>query len=104
LSPSVVACAIHQPSYHRNRGWVRVIADLDGNGVTAVNRFDHAEAMGGRRDGDPVRIDPGRPRGFEIVWDAIPTIERRVVANDPTLADLLSADTRAPEALLAARA
>jgi hypothetical protein len=35
----------------------------------------------------PVSIDPAKPERFEIDWDAIPSIEQRVAANDPTLAD-----------------
>jgi hypothetical protein len=50
----------------------------------------------------PVRVDPERPGGFEIDWDAIPSMEERVAANDPTLADPIGAHTRAREALLAA--
>jgi hypothetical protein len=35
----------------------------------------------------PVSIDPAEPKRFEVEWDAIPSIEQRVAANDPTLAD-----------------
>jgi hypothetical protein len=55
---------------NRNRGWVRVVADLGGNRVMAVNRFDLTVKrwlVAGMEI--PVRIDPGRPTGFEIVWD-----------------------------------
>jgi hypothetical protein len=88
---------------NRNRGWVRVIADLDGNRVMAVNKFDLTPKrwlVVGMEI--PVKIDPGRPAGFEIVWDAIPSMEERVAANDPTLADPISAQRTAQGALLAA--
>ena len=35
----------------------------------------------------PVSIDPAAPHRFEVEWDAVPAIEARVAANDPTLAD-----------------
>ena len=88
---------------NRNRGWVRVVADLDGNRVMGVNRFDLTPKrwlVVGMEI--PVRIDPGKPAGFEILWDGIPSIEERVAANDPTLADPISAQQTAQEALLAA--
>jgi hypothetical protein len=88
---------------NRNRGWVRVIADLGGDRVNAVSRFDLTEKrwlVVGMEI--PVRIDPEKPGGFEIDWDAIPSMQERVAANDPTLADPITAQKRAREALLAA--
>jgi hypothetical protein len=88
---------------NRNRGWVRVIADANGNQVNAVGRFDLTEnrwLVVGMEI--PVRVDPQRPRDFEIDWDTIPSMEERVAANDPTLADPLAAHKRAQDALLAA--
>ena len=88
---------------NRNRGWVRVITDLGGNRVNAVNRFDLTEKrwlVVGMEI--PVRIDPERPSSFDIGWDAIPSMEERVAANDPALADPISAQKRAREALFAA--
>ena len=88
---------------NRNRGWVRVIADVGGDRVNAVNRFDLTEnrwLVVGMEI--PVRIDPEKPGGFEIDWDAIPSMEERAAANDPTLADPISAHKRAREAVLAA--
>jgi hypothetical protein len=86
-----------------NRGWVRVIADLGGDQVNAVGRFDLTEkrwlVLGMEI---PVTLDPQQPRGFEIDWHAIPSIEERAAANDPTLADPIAAQKRAREALLAA--
>jgi len=35
----------------------------------------------------PVTIDPADPAGFEVLWDAVPSIEQRVAGNDRTLAD-----------------
>jgi hypothetical protein len=88
---------------NRNRGWVRIISDLGGNQINAVSRFDLTEKrwlVVGMEI--PVRIDPKRPGSFDISWDAIPSMEERVAANDPTLADPISAQRRAREALLAA--
>jgi hypothetical protein len=88
---------------NRNRGWVRVIADVGGNQINAVNRFDLTEdrwLVVGMEI--PVTVDPEKPGGFEIDWDAIPSMEERVTANDPTLADPISAHKKAREALLAA--
>jgi hypothetical protein len=88
---------------NRKRGWVRVIADAGGNPVNAVNRFDLTEnrwlVIGMEI---PVTVDPEKPGGFEIDWDAIPSMEERVAANDPTLADPISAQMKARDALLAA--
>ncbi len=88
---------------NRNRGWVRVIADVGGRQVNAVNRFDLTEnrwLVVGMEI--PVRVDPEQPASFEIDWDAIPSMEQRVAANDPTLVDPINARQRAQEALLAA--
>jgi hypothetical protein len=88
---------------NRNRGWVRVIADAGGNQVNAVGRFDLTEnrwLVVGMEI--PVGVDPEKPNGFDIDWDAIPSMEERVAANDPTLADPIGAHKRAREALLAA--
>jgi hypothetical protein len=88
---------------NRYRGWVRIIADARGNQVNAVGRFDLTEnrwLVVGMEI--PVRVDPEEPGGFEIEWDAIPSMEERVAANDPTLADPIGAHMRAREALLAA--
>ncbi len=88
---------------NRNRGWVRVIADVGGRRVNAVNRFDLTEnrwLVVGMEI--PVSVDPEQPGDFEIDWDAIPSMEQRVAANDPTLVDPINARQRAQEALLAA--
>lgn len=88
---------------NRYRGWVRVIADAGGNQVNAVGRFDLTEnrwLVVGMEI--PVRVDPEKPGGFEIEWAAIPTMEERVAADDPTLVDPLGAQIRARAALLAA--
>jgi hypothetical protein len=86
-----------------NSGWVRVIADVGGDQVNAVGKFDLTEkrwlVLGMEI---PVMLDPQHPRDFEIDWRAIPSIEERAAANDPTLADPIGAQKRAREALLAA--
>jgi hypothetical protein len=87
---------------NRNRGWVRIIADVGGNRVNAVGRFDLTEnrwLVVGMEI--PVSVDPAKPGDFEIDWNAIPSMEERVAANDPTLADPIRAHQKAQEALVA---
>jgi hypothetical protein len=82
---------------------VRVIADAGGNQVNALGRFSLSEdrwLVVGMEI--PVEIDPEKPGNFEIDWDAIPSMEERVAANDPTLADPISAQQKAREALFGA--
>jgi hypothetical protein len=50
----------------------------------------------------PVVIDARRPEEFEVDWDAIPSIEDRVAANDPTLSDPVGAQRKVADALGAA--
>jgi hypothetical protein len=50
----------------------------------------------------PVSLDPARPERFEVEWDAVPSIEERVAANDPTLADPAGTRGRIAAALEAA--
>ena len=47
----------------------------------------------------PVNIDPARPDEFEIDWAGVPSIEERVAANDPALADPRGARRRVKDAL-----
>ena len=47
----------------------------------------------------PVKIDPARPSEFEIDWAGVPSIEERVAANDPVLADPRAARRSVTEAL-----
>jgi hypothetical protein len=47
----------------------------------------------------PVSLDPSRPERFEVEWDAIPSIEERVAANDPTLTDPVATRRRIAAAL-----
>ncbi len=47
----------------------------------------------------PVSLDSSRPERFEIEWEAIPSIEERVAANDPTLADPAGTQRRIAAAL-----
>jgi hypothetical protein len=87
---------------NRNRGWVRVIADAGGQRVNAVGRFDLTEnrwLVVGMEI--PVSVDPEKPGDFEIDWGAIPSMEERAAANDPTLADPIGAHQNAQEALVA---
>jgi hypothetical protein len=50
----------------------------------------------------PVAIDPAQPDRFEVEWDAIPSIEERVAAGDPALADPIGAARAVVAALKAA--
>jgi hypothetical protein len=50
----------------------------------------------------PVAIDPTDPEEFEVEWDAIPSIEERAAANDPTLADPIGTQRKVVEALKSA--
>ncbi len=45
----------------------------------------------------PVIVDPARPAAFEIVWEDIPSIQDRVAASDPVLADPRAARAHASE-------
>lgn len=88
---------------NKYRGWVRVIADAGGSQLNALGRFDLTEdrwLVVGMEI--PVEIDPENPGNFEIDWDAIPSMEERAAANDPTLADPISAQQRAREGLFGA--
>jgi hypothetical protein len=68
-------------------GLVRILTDGP-SPLLAAGRFkldrDHWVVRGMRL---PVAIDPAAPDGFEIAWEEVPSIEARVAANDPTLAD-----------------
>ena len=50
----------------------------------------------------PVVIDAA-PDDFEVDWDAIPSIEDRVAANDPALVDPVGAQAKVADALKAAK-
>lgn len=50
----------------------------------------------------PIEIDPERPEDFEIVWEGVPSISERAAANDPALADPVSAHRQILAALVAA--
>jgi hypothetical protein len=47
----------------------------------------------------PVILDPARPASFEIVWEDIPSIQDRVAAIDPVLADPRGARAHANEVI-----
>lgn len=70
------------------RGMVYILADTGSEPIYVGRNFlldeDHWLVPGMRV---PVTIDPAAPKSFEIGWDAIPSIEERAKANDPTLAD-----------------
>ena len=84
------------------KGTVRVLADADGAPIYAGGRFDLSEKrwlVVGQEI--PLSMDPASPEDFEIDWDAIPSMEERAAANDPTLADPIGASRKAREALAA---
>jgi hypothetical protein len=86
-----------------NPGPVQILVDA-GSGPTALRRnFKLTKdrwLVAGMEV--PVAIDPGKPDHFTVDWDAIPSIEDRAAANDPTLADPAGANAKVARALEAA--
>jgi hypothetical protein len=83
-----------------SHGTVRILVDK-GSGAASISRtFRYGEDRWLVRGMEvPVTIDPGRPDSFEVDWGAVPSMEDRVAANDPTLADPIGAGRRVAEAL-----
>jgi hypothetical protein len=81
-------------------GNVRILIDEGPEPIYVARRFrldeDHWLVRGMEV---PVKIDPERPGEFEIDWAGVPSIEERVAANDPVLADPRGARRRVTEAL-----
>jgi hypothetical protein len=81
-------------------GNVRILIDEGSAPIYVARRFrldeDHWLVPGMEV---PVKIDPERPDEFEIDWAGVPSIEARVAANDPVLADPRGARRRVTEAL-----
>jgi hypothetical protein len=87
--------------------WVFVVADL-GDGPTLVRSVVPLDRDRWLVPGMqvPIEIDPSKTdsiHAFTIDWDGVPTIEDRVAANDPTLADPRAARRRARELQTSAR-
>jgi hypothetical protein len=83
-----------------SHGTVRILVD-NGSGAASLSAtFKHREdrwLVPGMEVA--VTIDPARPDRFEVDWEAVPSMEDRVAANDPTLADPIGAGRRVAEAL-----
>ena len=81
-------------------GNVRILIDEGSEPMYVARRFrldeDHWLVAGMEV---PVKVDPARPDEFEIEWAGVPSIEERVAANDPVLADPRGARRRVTEAL-----
>ena len=82
----------------KSRGTVRIVVETDSDPIYAANRFkldkDHWLLPGQEIE---VTLDPKHPDDFEIDWDAIPSIEERVAADDPTLTDPLGMQQKMEE-------
>ena len=77
------------------RGDVEVMVDLDGRRTPLRRKFrldDRRWLVPGMEV--PIELDRQKPDRFEIDWSAIPSIEDRVAANDPTLSDPVAARQR----------
>jgi hypothetical protein len=86
-------------SWRMWRGTVEVLVDLGGRPTPLQRRFRLDE----RRWLVPgmevqVDVDPAKPEDFDIDWDAVPSIQDRVAAGDPTLTDPVAAHRRVAEA------
>src|SRR4051812_23125031 len=70
----------------QGRGEVRIVVQTGSEPIHATNQFkldkDHWLVPGQEIQ---VSLDPKHPDDFEIDWDAVPSIEERAAANDPTL-------------------
>ena len=81
----------------------RILADLSGTPTLVVQELmlipDHWLVVGMRV---PVTIEQQPPHAYEIDWAAIPTMQQRAAAGDPTLTDPLGTRRAVSEALVAA--
>jgi hypothetical protein len=80
------------------RGMVEVLVDLGGRPTPLMRKFrldEHRWLVPGMEV--PVDLDPARPEDFDIDWEAIPSIQDRVAAGDPTLTDPVAARQRVAE-------
>jgi hypothetical protein len=83
-----------------SHGTVRILADAGSGPVTSTMKFRFSDArwlVPGMEIA--VTIDPAEPGRFALDWGAIPAMEDRVAANDPTLADPLGARLKVAKAL-----
>ena len=82
------------------RGNVQVLATLAGQPRVLAGRFRldaHRWLVPGMDV--TVDVDPTEPDSWEVDWDAVPSIEDRAAANDPTLADPVAARRKVAQAL-----
>jgi hypothetical protein len=84
------------------RSQLRILVDAQPAPIYTVRGFkldrDHWPVRGMHL---PVTIDPSDPSRFEVDWARVPSIEQRVAANDPTLADPVGTQRRTMEKLIA---
>jgi hypothetical protein len=83
-----------------NPGLVEILVDAGSGPISVSRRFKLTKGrwlVAGMEV--PVTIDPDKPDRFEVDWDAVPDIEDRVAANDPTLADPAGARRKVAGAL-----
>jgi hypothetical protein len=84
-------------------GSVRILVDVEGTPLNVARDFKLSRDRWLVRGMEiPVAIEPSKPDAFEIEWEAIPGIEERVAANDPTLADPMGAGRKVAEAMRSA--
>jgi hypothetical protein len=82
------------------RGNVEVLAPVGGQPRLLVGRFrldDRRWLVPGMEV--TVDVDPAKPDRWEVDWATVPSIEDRVAANDPTLADPMAARRKVAQAL-----
>jgi hypothetical protein len=83
-----------------NPGIVQVLVDAGSGPISVARRFKLTKSrwlVAGMEV--PVEIDPNKLDHFKVDWDAVPDIEDRVAANDPTLADPAGARQKVAGAL-----
>lgn len=83
-----------------SHGTVRLLVDTGSGPASISGTFKYSEdrwLVPGMEVA--VTLDPGRPDRFEVDWGAVPSMEDRVAANDPTLADPIGAGRRVAAAL-----
>jgi hypothetical protein len=83
-----------------SHGTVRILVDSGAGAAPISGTFKYKDDRWLVRGMEvAVTIDRARPDRFEVDWGAVPRMEDRVAANDPTLADPIGAGRRVAEAL-----
>ena len=83
-----------------SHGTVRILVDTGSGAAPVSGKFKYKDdrwLVPGMEVA--VTIDPVRPDQFEVDWGAVPSMEDRVAAGDPSLADPIGAGRRVAEAL-----